>query len=269
MDDLGNWLRGAREAQGLTYQDVEKETRIRARYVEALEAGDYEAMSGGEAQLRGFLRRYAHFVGLSPEEAILRYERQVHKRPEEPPPVVSPTPESKASPDLSLTPSPWRSLWVILALAVVVAMALGGTWLIQRSGWLSGSAGTTPSAATTAAPVTGTVTAPLPSPPATDAAPSPAPTFPVAPAGGVTVTLEAAEHVWVRVTADGFTAFEGMISPGGAASWYGDEMVVVESGNGAGLVVVVNGQSQGRLCGRGELCARGWGPRGEIEVTQP
>jgi cytoskeleton protein RodZ len=60
-------LRAAREARGLSYQDVEAATRIRARYLEALETGKYDVMPGGEAQVRGFLRRYATFLNIPPK----------------------------------------------------------------------------------------------------------------------------------------------------------------------------------------------------------
>jgi hypothetical protein len=92
------------------------------------------------------------------------------------------------------------------------------------------------------------------------------PTFPVDPEGYVMLTLQATEHVWVRVTVDGMTAFEGMLAPGQAETWSGKEEVAVETGNGAGLQVTVNGQLQGTMCGRAEACVRGWGPTGEVGV---
>jgi hypothetical protein len=80
----------------------------------------------------------------------------------------------------------------------------------------------------------------------------------------VTLMLEATEHVWVRVLTDGQTVFGGLMAPGQIASWSGQETIVVETGNGAGLQVTVNGQPQGAMGGRGQVCARAWGPGGEI-----
>jgi len=76
MESLGRWLRTARGAKALTLEEIEAITCIRVRFLEALESGDYGAMPSGEAQTRGFLRRYAAFLGLSPEEAIARYEQE-------------------------------------------------------------------------------------------------------------------------------------------------------------------------------------------------
>jgi hypothetical protein len=92
------------------------------------------------------------------------------------------------------------------------------------------------------------------------------PTFPVNPDGSVTLTLEASEHVWTRVTVDGLTVFEGMLPPEQIETWSGQQVISVDTGNGDGLSVTVNGQLQGTMCGRAEVCSRAWGPTGEIVV---
>lgn len=270
-------LRAAREARGLSYQDVEDATRIRARYLEALETGRYDVMPGGEAQVRGFLRRYAAFLNISPEEVIALYEREIHREAllPSPAPAPAPAPSLKRSPAPAVRPtSPERlsrrrlPVLALLGLLVLVgALALGAVWLATRSEQVVPGSRPTPTAgiprpAVFPSPI---VTAMLASPTPVSA-PAATPTFPVS-TSGVTLTLEAREHVWVRVTVDGFTAFEGMLSPGAPQTWVGQQMVIVETGNGAGVVAVVNGQTQGPLCGRGEVCARGWGPEGEIPVN--
>ena len=272
METLGNWLRAAREAKGITFQDVEAAIRIRVRYLEALETGDYGVMPGGEPQVRGFLRRYASFLGLSPEEAIARYEQEVYGGRREPVPVAPPAAPSSTpapSPEMEITPSPWRWVQVAGVVGLVVLLVAGGVWLLARSGLFGGGEATpAPTAVVGLSPLsTATESAVLT--PTQTVAPQATPTFPVAASGGVTLTLEPLEHVWVRVAVDGFVAFEGMLSPENPQSWAGEELVVVETGNGAGVIAVVNGQTQGTLCGRGEVCARGWGPEGEVQVPPP
>lgn len=276
----GSRLRMARQDRGLSLEDVEAATKIRKRYLEAMETGDYSVMPGGESQVRGFLRRYASFLGIPPEEIIALYERETHRETEVPAtpaalaaPVAPPAPRTSASP-LSARPSArlgwsgWRIAGLLISLvAFLGVIALGIFWFTNRPGRFF-SAPPSPSPAThirtpafpsPIVPVTRTPTVP-PTPAAT-------PTFPVS-TSGVTLTLQAREHVWVRVTVDGFTAFEGMLSPDAPQTWVGEEMVIVETGNGAGVEAIVNGQSQGLLCGRGEVCTRGWGPEGEIEVSR-
>jgi cytoskeleton protein RodZ len=270
IENLGAWLRAAREDRGLSLKEVEASTRIRIRYLEALEAEDFGALPGGEAQVRGFLRRYATFLDLSPDEAVTRYQQRVHgsrtdTAPATPAPRVA-TPLARA---LSSGPGVRRLRIAALAAAalVVVALVAVGVWqLLDRSS----PAG--PQEESLAPPAADEPLSPLAT--AADAAaaaqsPEATATFPVAASGGVTLTLEPLEHTWVRVTVDGFTAFEGMLSPGIPITRTAEEMVAVETGNGAGLVAVVNGQVQGALGGRGELVARCWGPEGEMEIPLP
>jgi len=85
-------------------------------------------------------------------------------------------------------------------------------------------------------------------------------------AGYVQVALAATEHVWVRVSTDGTTAFEGMFAPGQALNWEAKELLVVEAGNGAGLTASYNGKPVGVLGPRGQIVARAWTPAGETTL---
>ena len=58
MPDIGNTLREARIRKGLTITDVENVTKIRAKYLEALEEDDFEVLPG-PTFVKGFLRTYA------------------------------------------------------------------------------------------------------------------------------------------------------------------------------------------------------------------
>lgn len=80
MDELGHILREARETKGLTLQEVQTETRITVRYLDALENGDYDRLPT-PVHVRGFLRNYARFLGLDPQPLLDRYEYGQGKRP--------------------------------------------------------------------------------------------------------------------------------------------------------------------------------------------
>lgn len=69
---LGEVLRTAREARGVDVARVERDTKIRARYVEALERGDYRELPGA-VYTKGFLRNYGLYLGLDPEDLIDLY----------------------------------------------------------------------------------------------------------------------------------------------------------------------------------------------------
>ena len=66
MNDLGSQLRAAREAKGLSLEQVFKATRIKISYLEALESNRSGALPG-LAQARGFVRTYANYLGLEGE----------------------------------------------------------------------------------------------------------------------------------------------------------------------------------------------------------
>lgn len=274
METLGVWLRQTREARDETLEDIQIATRIKVRFLEMLEGGEFGAFPGGEVQVRGFLRIYARHLGLSPEEVLSRYEKEtlrVEPAPAGAPAELQPAPpvRSVAGPMASHPPSvpapsalpEWLSLETMIiasiVLIVVLVIFIAVILVIGQNKGMEEAPAPTPSV---------TLARALPLPTATAAPPAVTPTFPVNPDGSVMLTLEATEHVWVRVTVDGITAFEGILSPGQAQSWSGREEVAVDTGNGAGLLVTVNGQSQGVVGGRGQVCSRSWGPTGEVTV---
>ena len=69
---LGDVLRAAREQKGLDLTRAERETKIRSRYLSALELGEYRDLPGA-VYVKGFLRNYGHYLGLDPEYLIDLY----------------------------------------------------------------------------------------------------------------------------------------------------------------------------------------------------
>ena len=69
---LGEVLRTAREAKGVDLTRVERDTKIRERYVSALERGEYRELPGA-VYTKGFLRNYGAYLGLDPEYLIDLY----------------------------------------------------------------------------------------------------------------------------------------------------------------------------------------------------
>lgn len=66
---IGEKLRKARLEKGITYEDVVKDTKIRARYLQALEEEDWDIFPG-KVYLKGFLRTYSSYLGLNDGEFI-------------------------------------------------------------------------------------------------------------------------------------------------------------------------------------------------------
>jgi hypothetical protein len=61
--EIGNSLREARLRQGLELSRAELDTKIRGKYLHALEDERFEAIPG-ETYVKGFLRAYAEYLGL-------------------------------------------------------------------------------------------------------------------------------------------------------------------------------------------------------------
>jgi len=60
---IGETLRRERERQGLSYEQVEAELRIRTHYLRMIEDGRLDVLPG-TAYARGFVLQYANFLGL-------------------------------------------------------------------------------------------------------------------------------------------------------------------------------------------------------------
>lgn len=70
MNELvGRQLRQAREQHQITLDQVAADTHIRKHYLEALENGDFGILPSG-AQVRGFMRSYADYLGLNANELL-------------------------------------------------------------------------------------------------------------------------------------------------------------------------------------------------------
>ncbi|GAI23281.1 unnamed protein product, partial [marine sediment metagenome] len=66
MKDIGNFLRERREAKGISLIEVEKDLKIRKKYLQALEEGNVDIIPG-KAYLIGYLRNYCKYLGVDEE----------------------------------------------------------------------------------------------------------------------------------------------------------------------------------------------------------
>jgi hypothetical protein len=81
MFEIGNSLREARLRQGLELSQVELATKIRAKYIRALEEEQFEVLPSG-TYIKGFMRSYAEFLGLDGQLYVDEYNsRHVVEQP--------------------------------------------------------------------------------------------------------------------------------------------------------------------------------------------
>lgn len=83
MADIGDKLRSARKAKGISIEDVEKITKIQRRYLTAIENNDFDQLPG-DFYVRAFIRQFADVVGLNGKELLADYKSEVPEaKPEE------------------------------------------------------------------------------------------------------------------------------------------------------------------------------------------
>jgi cytoskeletal protein RodZ len=79
---LGEKLRQAREARGITISEVAEQTRISALYLESIENNDYRGLPGGIFN-KGFVKSYAKYVGIDDQEALSDYSKLIADKGED------------------------------------------------------------------------------------------------------------------------------------------------------------------------------------------
>ena len=66
MKDIGNFLRERREAKGISLTEVEKDLKIRKKYLQALEEGNIDLIPG-KTYIVGYLRNYSKYLDIDEE----------------------------------------------------------------------------------------------------------------------------------------------------------------------------------------------------------
>lgn len=75
MRKVSDILKKRRLEKNLTLEDVEKITKIRSKFLQAIEKGDYTYFSSS-TYLRGFIKNYSDFLGLPTQEILAVFRRE-------------------------------------------------------------------------------------------------------------------------------------------------------------------------------------------------
>jgi cytoskeleton protein RodZ len=119
VPSIGETLREARMRQRLDITDVEAKTKIRAKYLRALENEDF-GMLPGPTFVKSFLRTYAEFLGLDPHLLVEEYRARHDPRDES---ELTPFARAPSGRQRRRRP-PRRPAWLPVAAAVVVILAV-------------------------------------------------------------------------------------------------------------------------------------------------
>jgi len=265
MKEIGDLLRNTRLEKGLSLKDVQTETKIRQKYLEALEKGDFQVIPG-EVYLKGFLRCYANALGLDGMELVERYKalKAGEAKPGETREEVLPR-----APVTALSGAPTgrrRSRWppVVAGFLLLVALVAGGLYGVAKRTPVAPGAGT-PTTTTSgspgpgkSAPTTPDTVSPgraEPSPVARSikverAETSPYQTnFTVQGVDRISLLARFTDRCWVQVTADGRVIFEGIPPVGQQFVWEAARELVIWAGypSGLDLTLLEGPEGGGRL----------------------
>jgi cytoskeleton protein RodZ len=121
MFEIGSSLRAARMRQELELSQAEHDTRIRAKYLRALEDERFDVLPG-PAYTKGFLRTYADYLGLDAQPFVDEYNTRFAPEEEEP----EPPPQLRIR-RRRFAVAPWLLLVAALAASIaVLAWGLSG-----------------------------------------------------------------------------------------------------------------------------------------------
>jgi cytoskeletal protein RodZ len=269
MPALGERFRAAREARGLTLSDVAEHIRIRSVYLAAIEDENWSAI-GAPVYIRGFLRTYARFLGLEPEEVVAEFNSQASAPP--PPVPTAPGAPPRTSyladeepPARGLSPLIWvASLVAVVLIAVVVyneAMLhtrQSATVLPSNSPTAAASAAAAGVAADASPSENSTSADSSPSPAGSSlGSPTVAATLSPAPLASGTANLEVrlTAPSWLRVTVDGNVSMEGTF-PAGTDRQFRGKIARLRIGNAGGVEIIIDGKSMGTLGAAGDVVER-------------
>lgn len=256
--EIGAELRNRRETLSLHLSEVERNTHVKAHYLEALEAGAMDKLPS-TVQTRGMLSNYASFLDLDVDAILLRFADALQTRHREnnpQKPARAPgEPITSNIPPLRTFIAGDMIFGIGSAILLVGFLIWGITWIVNRQN----EQDIQPTAPSISDVLLATVDPSLFTPTATlalieESEPTVTIVIPTQNLNvNVQVNLIAVERTYLRVIVDGEEVFNGRVIPGTAYPFEAEEQVEVLVGNGAALRIVYNGRDLGLLGGFGQV----------------
>ncbi len=119
MFEIGNSLHEARLRQGLDFPEIEQGTKIRGKYLRALEDEQFDVLPA-QTYVKGFLRSYAEYLGLDGQLYVDEYNSRFVVGEEEP----QSRPRRSAPPSRGVQVQSRVVLLTLLGIASVTALVI-------------------------------------------------------------------------------------------------------------------------------------------------
>ena len=254
LKEIGRELRQRRELLSLHFDEVERNTHVKAYYLDALERGALDDLPS-TVQTRGMLSNYATFLDLDVDALLLRFADALQARHRERNPQK---PARKPGQPILANIPPVRSFIagdMIFGVGMAILLVGFAIWGVNRVMTIQSQREVPPTAISISDVL---LTAPDPALFTATATFIPVESFP----GEATVTVEiptqnvnaevqlnlvAVERTYLRVVVDGEVAFDGRVVPGNAYPFEAENQIEVLVGSGAAIRIVYNGRDLGLM----------------------
>jgi cytoskeleton protein RodZ len=282
MKEIGQKLREAREKKGMTLAEIQESTKIRLRYLEAIESGDLDVIPG-EVYRKGFISNYANAVGLDGEAMVKEYHRlkttgenpgelkphgdpsDVAETKSEKPqtvPIIKNGPAVKATahsglgstpkPVVRLTFKPGPPLFITCGVLLLILLVFLFSHSRVKTNVTNTPAGSGKPAAANGReqPRVTPEKTPEPSDQPAQSSDAPITTKQIFPAP-ITVYAEFNSDVWIRLKSDGQVVYPDngvtFTSKSPRQIWTAQTEMIIRMGNPAGVKLILNGKDLGPL----------------------
>jgi len=258
--EIGDELRRRREALSLHLEEVERNTHVKAHYLESLEMGAMDRLPS-TVQTRGMLSNYASFLDMDVDKVLLRFADALQARHREKNPQQPARKPNRPILQTNLSLPSFIAGDMVFGIGMAVLLVGFVIWGINRVVTLQSIREIQPTSPSISDvllaspdPSLFTVTPTLP---------------PVESFGGeatativiptinvnvsVQVNLVAVERTYMRVIVDGKTAFEGRVVPGNIYPFEAEDQVEILVGSGAAIRLAYNGRDLGLMGSFGQV----------------
>ncbi|NWF60010.1 MAG: helix-turn-helix domain-containing protein [Fischerella sp.] len=269
LKEIGAYLRQIRQEKSVRIEQITAQTLIRQAFLEALEEGRYEDLPE-PVFVQGFIRRYGDALGL--DGTALAKNFAINFFLLDSGNAGNDSKNSKQNSNIS-------NIHIPLVVPYVILLAVASFLLFFRlnpknpaDSVASNQKLKASSEKTVPTPIASLPETPAPTPapiassleisPSTPETPAPTPTATASSpealpsnliASPVEVTIELQGESWVRVKADGKTAFEGTLNKGERKTWTANKQLTILSGNAGAVLISANNNERKPLGGLGSI----------------
>jgi len=222
---FGTWLRRQRELREISLREIADVTKISIRYLEALERDRFDILPA-PVFARGFLREYARYVGLNPDEVVNSYISVQH-------PIETEEEAARIHHQRNLGNRRWKTAWLLGALVMVLLVAGSVIYFFQRDQQPPGGLDRSSSSST-------------PEPSVPDSEAREVPLLEVSPVSTSPhlITMRILDDCWIETVVDDRTRKSELHSVGDLVQIEARERVVLTVDNPSAIELEVDGERQ-------------------------